>query len=65
MYTNHTMMFELAQAKQRDLLAQAETHRRAQQARQMAGASRQSVGRRSRHVWQLVLLRRAQAQPQS
>jgi len=54
MYTNHTMMYELAKAKQHDLLVQAEKHNRARKAPKPTRASQPSPSRKSRRAWQLV-----------
>jgi len=60
------MTYELAQARQRDMMVQAETHRRARQARQArqaAGATKAlASGRSNRRGWQLLHLLRPQAQ---
>ena len=55
MYTNHTLMFELAKAKQHDLLVQAEKHNRDRRAPKPARASQPSTGRTGRRAWQLAL----------
>jgi hypothetical protein len=54
MYTDPTMMFELAKAKQHDLLVQAEKHNRARRAPKPTPASQPSRSRTSRRVWQLI-----------
>ena len=55
MYTSHTMMYELAKAKQHDLLVQADKHNRARQAQQPTPASQPSASRNSRRAWNLAL----------
>jgi hypothetical protein len=55
MYTDHTLMYELAKARQHDLLAQAEKHSRARRAAKPALASQPSPTRKSRRAWGLVL----------
>jgi hypothetical protein len=63
MYINPNLMIDLAYARQRDLLVQAETHRLARQARQAARVTppRAIHARRS---WHLLRPLRAQAQGQ-
>jgi hypothetical protein len=60
MYTNFS--YELAAAKQRDMLAQGAKERRARQARQLATAPPPSASRRSPRASRLVQLLRPQAQ---
>ena len=55
MYTDHTLMYELAKAKQHDLLVQAEKHNRARRAPKPARASQSSPSRKTRWAWGLVL----------
>lgn len=55
MYTDHTLMYELAKAKQHDLLVQAEKHNRARRAPKPTSASQSSPSRKSRRTWGLVL----------
>jgi hypothetical protein len=62
MYTDPTMMFELARAKQHDLLVQAEKHNRARRAPKPTRASQTSPGRQSRRIWQLIRPLRPAAQ---
>jgi hypothetical protein len=62
MYTDHTLMYELAKAKQHDLLVQAEKHNRARNAPKPARASESSRSRKSRRAWQLLLPLRPQPQ---
>jgi hypothetical protein len=54
MYTDPTMMYELAKAKQHDLLVQAEKHNRARRAPKPTPASQPSPSRKSRRAWQLI-----------
>jgi hypothetical protein len=61
MYTNHTLMYELAKAKQHDLLVQAEKHNRARRAPKPTPASQTSPSRKIRRAFGLVL----RPQPQS
>lgn len=63
MYTDPTMMYELAKAKQHDLLVQAEKHNRARKAPKPTPASDASP-RKTRRAWRLVLLP-LRPQPQS
>jgi hypothetical protein len=62
MYTDHTMMYELAKAKQHDLLVQAEKHNRARNAPKPTRASESSPSRTTRRAWRLVLPLRPQPQ---
>jgi len=59
MYTNHTLMFELAKAKQHDLLVQAEKHNRARNAPKPTRATQPS--RTARRAWKLALRPATQA----
>jgi len=61
MYTNHTLMFEMAKAKQHDLLVQAEKHNRARNAPKPATASQPSPSRTTRRAWKLALRPATQA----
>ena len=55
MYTDHTLMYELAKAKQHDLLVQAEKHNRARRAPKPTRASQSSPSRKTRRAWGLAL----------
>jgi len=61
MYTDHTMMYELAKAKQHDLLVQAQKHNRARQAPKPTPATQPSASRKVRRAWKLVLRPLAQS----
>jgi len=54
MYTDPHMMYQLAKAKQHDLLVQAEKHNRARKAPKPTPASEPSPGRTTRRAWKLV-----------
>ena len=54
MYTNPTVMFDLAKAKQHDLLVQAEKHNRARSAPKPTPATQPSPSRTARRAWKLV-----------
>lgn len=60
MYTHHSITFQVAQDRRRDMLAEAERARLARQARSLSPASRPSASRR--RAWQLVRQLRLQAQ---
>ena len=55
MYTDPHMMYQLAKAKQHDLLVQAEKHNRARQVSKPTPASEPATSRTDRRAWQLVL----------
>ena len=57
MFTNPMINYELAKARQHDLLVQAERHNRAREARRSAPKPppAQAAPRRSRRAWRLVL----------
>ena len=60
MYT--TISVQVAQARQRDLIAAAALERRARQARQLVSASQPPASSRSRRAWRLARQLRPQAQ---
>jgi hypothetical protein len=60
MYTSISV--QVAEARQRDLMAAAARERRARQALQLASASQPPASRRSRRPWHLARLLRPQVQ---
>ena len=54
MYTDPHMMYQLAKAKQHDLLVQAEKHNRARNAPKPTPASQPSPSRTARRAWRFL-----------